>query len=92
MENPKQTAACKSYMKLCKIRHGLELLAEPNTIYINVYFSFLSMVYVDPNAAFKYQLIKRNTVSVIIILTPPVNIQSDGQEGYKQTSAFFHTS
>lgn len=25
-------------------------------------------------------------------LTSLVNIQSDGQEGYKQTSAFFHTS
>lgn len=43
-------------------------------------------------ACWYYYHKKKYSITVIIHLTSLVNIQSDGQEGYKQTSAFFHTS
>lgn len=73
-------------------------MAEVGHKYMSMYISpsFFSSGYEDicwHNTACWYHYPKKKySIKVIIHLTSLVNIQSDGQEGYKQTSAFFHTS
>lgn len=78
--------------------HWSELLAEVGSKYTTMYMShsFFSNgyegIYWHNTARWHDYHKNKYSIKVIIRLTSLVNIQSDGQEGYKQASAFFHTS